>query len=178
MQTIFALQVLYGLAVGFIKISIVVMLMRIFITPQFRLVAFCVMALSFMWMVMTILAGLLLCHPIKMNWDPQTPGGRCGNQYAAFVTVAAVDVFNEILLLLLPLPMVLNLHIGRRYKIGLACVFCSGILYVVVVSLLSAQKLMSSLQYNGRCSNTNPAPAKNGLHRSLIRYSESAHRSR
>ncbi len=112
MQSIFALQVLYGLAVGFIKISIVVMLMRIFITPQFRLVALCVMALSFMWMVMTILTGLLLCHPIKMNWDPQTPGGRCGNQYAAFVAVAAVDadvpVRLVVLLSLLRLQLIPN----------------------------------------------------------------------
>ncbi|KAI1097856.1 hypothetical protein F4804DRAFT_326346 [Jackrogersella minutella] len=128
-KAIFAIQVLYALGVGFVKISITVMLMRIFVTRRVRIAGSFIIFISALWIVLTILVGLLLCKPIQQNWN-MNAGGTCGNQYAGFGVVAAVDIFNEICLLILPIPSVLNLHIHNRYKVALAGVFGTGIMSV------------------------------------------------
>ncbi|KAI0596110.1 hypothetical protein F4775DRAFT_322166 [Biscogniauxia sp. FL1348] len=133
-KAIFAIQVLYALAVGFVKISITVMLMRIFPTRKLRIASYFLIALSTLWMILTILVGLLLCRPIEKNWYPGADG-TCGNQFVGFGVVAAVDIVNELCLIILPIPSVLRLHIGKRYKVALAAVFSSGIITLIIAAL-------------------------------------------
>lgn len=82
-------------------------------------------------MIHPLLTGLLVCRPIEMNWNPDVPGGSCGNQYVGFGVVAAVDIINELCLMILPIPSLYKLHMSRRYKIALGCVFCTGIMWVI-----------------------------------------------
>ncbi|KAI1871787.1 hypothetical protein JX265_005773 [Neoarthrinium moseri] len=131
----YSVQVLYAISMGLVKISIIWMLMRIFITPTFRLVAIAVMIFSALWIVLTILIGLLICRPIEMNWNPFTPGGSCGDQIAAFASIGIVDILNEVTILALPIPMVWKLRMPMRYKVALACVFGAGILTVTFAAV-------------------------------------------
>ncbi|KAI1288783.1 hypothetical protein F5Y03DRAFT_379156 [Xylaria venustula] len=77
-QAVFAYQVLYAFCLGFTKLSIARNLQRIFFTRQFRKATFLVMGVTVVWMLQTILIGLLICQPIQLNWDP-TARGTCGN---------------------------------------------------------------------------------------------------
>ena len=86
------------------------------------------MALATSWAIMTILIGLLICRPLSMNWNPLTPGGKCGNQTAAFAAVGVVDLLTDLLILVLPLPMVVRLQVSRANKIGLVAIFGAGVL--------------------------------------------------
>lgn len=113
---------------GLVKMSILWMLKRIFITREFAIAANIVMAFTLAWALMTILMGLLICHPVEMNWNPFTPGGRCGDQVAAFGAIGIVDMINELAILALPIPMVLQLMMPFRYKAALFCVFGAGVL--------------------------------------------------
>lgn len=120
---------MYALAVGLVKISITVLLMRIFVSQRIKLAGGFIIGLSVLWTILTILVGLLLCKPITQNWEP-TPDGTCGNQYVGFGIVAAIDIFNEICLIILPIPSVWKLHLPQRYRIALAGVFGTGIMFV------------------------------------------------
>lgn len=77
---------------------------------------------------MTILIGILICQPVEMNWNPQTPGGHCGNQNAAYSAVGVVDIVVDFAILLLPIPTVLKLQLPTANRIGLMFVFSFGIL--------------------------------------------------
>lgn len=123
-----AVQVLYALSVGFVKISITVMLMRIFVTRKVKIAGNLLIVLSSIWILLTILVGLLLCRPIEKNWNPAA-NGSCGDQYAGFAVVAAIDIFNELCLLVLPIPSLYKLQVRRRYKVALVAVFCTGVVY-------------------------------------------------
>ncbi|KAI0533790.1 GPCR, PTH11-type [Xylaria digitata] len=129
-QGVFAYQVLYAFCLGFTKLSIARNLQRIFFTRRFRTAAFVVMGVTVVWMLQTILIGLLICQPIQLNWDPAARG-TCGNQTAGFVSVAVVDIFNDLMLLLLPLKPVLSLNIKPRHKIALVLVFSAGLVTIV-----------------------------------------------
>jgi hypothetical protein len=72
--------------------------------------------------------GILICKPIEMNWNPTVEGGSCGNQNAAFTAVGIVDIITDLIILILPVPMVYKLQVPRANKIGLCCIFGTGLL--------------------------------------------------
>ncbi|KAK8037649.1 hypothetical protein PG991_000995 [Apiospora marii] len=131
----YSAQVFYAISMGLVKMSIVWMLQRIFITPAFALAAKAVMAFSVAWTILTILMGMLICQPVEMNWNPFTPGGRCGNQLAGFVAVGIIDVVNEFCILLLPMPMVWWLQMPLRYKAAVFCMFGVGVLTLIFAAV-------------------------------------------
>jgi len=54
--------------------------------------------------------------------------GHCGDRIPAYISIAALDIFGDILILLLPMPMIWKLHSTRANKIGLSLVFALGFL--------------------------------------------------
>ncbi|KAM6478564.1 GPCR, PTH11-type [Trichoderma sp. SZMC 28011] len=133
-QTTFAAQVLYALALGFTKNSLVCMLKRIFFTQNYAWIAYLVLSLNVAWMAQTILTGILICRPITMNWDP-TARGHCGNQTYAFAAVSIVDIVTDLTILILPLRLVANLQMRKPYKVALMCVFGFGLITVVFTAI-------------------------------------------
>jgi len=104
------------------------MLIRIFVVPGFKVAAIFAMAFAGLWGIMTILIGLFICRPFAFNWDHTIPGGRCGNQNAGYASVGVIDILSDLIIMILPIPMILNLHLPRANKIGLCGVFTFGLL--------------------------------------------------
>lgn len=129
-QAAYSVQFLFAVAVGFSKIGITITLHRIFasVSNKFRWATFIVMGLCLVWMVFTILIGLFICWPIAMNWDPDTPGGKCGDQIAAFSAVGIIDVATDLVIIALPIPMIYPLQIRWQHKVALCSIFGAGLL--------------------------------------------------
>lgn len=91
-KTSFAAQILYALTLGCVKLSILLMLQRIFslASNTFRLAAYAATALAICWMLQTILVALLLCRPVQKLWDPVLPGS-CGNSVSQLPIYILVD---------------------------------------------------------------------------------------
>lgn len=91
---------------------------------------------------MTVLIGFLICRPVEKNWDP-TAEGVCGDRIAGYTAVSVVNVIVDILMLVLPLPMVFNLQVKRGYKVGLFSVFGIGIVTIIfsVIRLRSLNEI-------------------------------------
>lgn len=75
---------------------------------------------------MTLLIGLLICRPVQKNWDP-TVNGTCGNQIAGYRAVSIVNVVIDVVMCILPLPMILQLQVKSPYKLALMGIFGIGI---------------------------------------------------
>ncbi|KAF9872095.1 integral membrane protein [Colletotrichum karsti] len=97
--------------------------------------AWVTMGLATSWMLMTILIGLLICRPIAMQWDPTIPGGVCGDQVTAFAAVGVVDLIVDVIIFVLPIPMVLKLQVSRAHRIALISIFGAGVLTIVFGAL-------------------------------------------
>ncbi len=89
------------------------------------------------WAVMFFVTGYLSCNiitlifgctPITKYWKPKEPG-HCIVLVRADHAYGSMNVVSDVMLFLLPLPMVWQLQLSRREKLGLCLVFMSGILY-------------------------------------------------
>ncbi len=57
--------------------------------------AYCIGAYCTGWMIMVISIGAGLCQPFSFNWDKTVQGGRCGNLDAAYISIAALDIVGD-----------------------------------------------------------------------------------
>ncbi|KAL1857639.1 hypothetical protein VTK73DRAFT_8021 [Phialemonium thermophilum] len=140
-QSVLAIQGLYGLAMCASKWSILWMLKRIFAVRSFQLVTWAIIVVQAAWMIMTVLIGLLICRPIQKNWDP-TVSGQCGNQIAGYTAVSVYNVIVDVVMCILPIPMIYNLQVKKPYKAALLGIFGIGVV-TVVFSILRLVSLRS-----------------------------------
>lgn len=84
---------------------------------------------------MTLSIGAGLCQPFAYNWDKTIPGGRCGNADAAYISIAALDIAGDAMIILLPMPMVWKLNISLSNKLGLSFLFALAFLDIIVAIL-------------------------------------------
>lgn len=134
-RIIFAIQALFAICLGAVKIGLCFMLKRIFVVQTFHVLTWIVMAICIGWVLFTIIIGFTICQPVAMNWDPATPGGTCGNQLAGFAAVGILDLITDGALLLLPVPMVIRLQMRWQHKIALLAIFGAGALTMVFAGM-------------------------------------------
>ena len=122
-----------------IKISILLFYYRIFTTqPWVRILQFVGAFLS-MWLISATLVAINQCTPIAGFWD-RSLEARCINSYAWILAEGAVTILADIVLLVIPMPMVWQLKLPKRQKAALMGVFLLGGLLVfphVHVTLLT-----------------------------------------
>lgn len=70
-------------------------------------------------------AGIFACMPIARNWDKSVPGS-CIPSKPRYYAYVAFNFVTDIMILVLPLPLINRLNITRRQKFGLIVVFCLG----------------------------------------------------
>ncbi|OHE94570.1 integral membrane protein [Colletotrichum orchidophilum] len=131
----YGVQTLFAICLGFIKIGITIMLQRIFFVRKFVIAARITMGLCVCWMLFTILIGIFICQPVAMNWDPETPGGWCGDQNAGFAAVGFFDLATDLIILVLPIPMVYNLQLRLPHKVALYAIFGAGALTMIFAAI-------------------------------------------
>jgi hypothetical protein len=84
------------------------------------------------------------CQPIAMAYDVQVTEGTCIDRPAVFKATAAFGVITDVMIFLIPVPMVLKLHISTRKKIGVLAIFFVGSA-TVVTSIVRLYLLIISL---------------------------------
>ncbi|KIW80156.1 hypothetical protein Z517_06771 [Fonsecaea pedrosoi CBS 271.37] len=92
------------------------------------------------WFTMAVTVGsnigLLLalafgCNPIRKSWDITVTGGSCINLQAVYRSIAAFGIVTDVMVFLIPIPMVIGLHLSRAKKAGLFFLFGLGSVTVV-----------------------------------------------
>ncbi|KAH9999737.1 hypothetical protein F4779DRAFT_605203 [Xylariaceae sp. FL0662B] len=127
MQALYAHQFLYATSLGLVKISIVLMFMRMFFGRRFHVAALGVMSFSIAWMILAMIIELLICHPINMAWDSNVLGDKCGDRVSASLSVGIIDIINELFIIMLPIPMVWKMQTEKRYLVAIVCIYAIGI---------------------------------------------------
>ncbi|KAF5690999.1 integral membrane protein PTH11 [Fusarium circinatum] len=73
-----------------------------------------------------LLVVLFGCTPFKKSWDPTILEGSCVDRGAVYICTAALGILSDLVLLIMPLPMILQLQMPRRQKAGLVVLFAIG----------------------------------------------------
>lgn len=129
-RILFIYVILYIANVPLIKLSIILFYRRIF--GMTKLMWFCIF-LTVGYFVSCMIAFLVCCRPVSYYWtqyvDPS--GGKCVyNLYPFYIGNAAANVTTDVIILLVPIPMVWKLQMKSTQKLLISGIFMLGGLYV------------------------------------------------
>ena len=69
---------------------------------------------------------IFTCTPVMKNFDVFITEGSCLDRTPIYMATAVLNMITDVLLLILPLPMIVRLQMPAIQKAGLICVFCVG----------------------------------------------------
>ncbi|KAH9896197.1 hypothetical protein F4778DRAFT_783479 [Xylariomycetidae sp. FL2044] len=125
-KALFITEILYGILIPMEKTSILLLYLRLFyIHRWFRFVTFGMMAYIWIWGICEALVGTFQCTPIEYQWNRQIEG-HCFDQLAYFHWHAIPNIIHDVVMLIVPAPVVWKLQITVRQKIALSSVFLIG----------------------------------------------------
>lgn len=108
-----------------IKISILCLYLRIFVTRRFRQI--CWGGIIFLSCMGTanVLVTMFSCHPIRSFFDATVPG-TCINTVHFYWATAILNVLTDVFILVLPMPTVWKMQATVQRKLAISLVFVLG----------------------------------------------------
>jgi hypothetical protein len=85
------------------------------------MIGYCV-ASTFAFLLVTIFQ----CRPIEYVWNKDIKGGKCVNYNAVAWANAAINIQQDLLILLLPVNALRQLQLGFKKKVGMYTMFGVG----------------------------------------------------
>jgi hypothetical protein len=67
------------------------------------------------------------CRPIYQQWNPQ-PGGTCRNLVVQELTSVSLNMIIDIIIVILPLPVLWSLQLAVRSKLAVSVMFSIGLM--------------------------------------------------
>ncbi|KAJ5822964.1 hypothetical protein N7447_005304 [Penicillium robsamsonii] len=109
-------QLVYPLSVGMVKFSILAQYYRIFALKQFRIATIGVGLFVFVYTITCIFVNAFECHTKPWRaWDPSFPEG-CNNLPKAYFSTAGINILTDVVILIMPLPLLMKLNLRNRRK--------------------------------------------------------------
>ncbi|OBT44509.1 hypothetical protein VE00_04892 [Pseudogymnoascus sp. WSF 3629] len=134
-------QILYVIVQTLAKFSILFLFLRVFPTQKFRLVV----KICIAWMTCHTLAfGLVVvlqCVPVQSVWD-HSIRGRCTNSQAFVYAAAGFSIFEDFVIMLLPVWELKDLSLNTKKKFALMFLFALGS-FACITSMIRLKYLVA-----------------------------------
>lgn len=126
-QTLFAMEILYSLAIAIGKTSILLLYRRVFGERRgFRVFLWGMMVFLWMWALTETIIAIVQCTPVAYQWN-KSLDGVCIDQLATYRYIPLPNVVHDVVLLALPTPMIWQLQkVSIHQKLALTVVFLIG----------------------------------------------------
>ncbi|RGP80920.1 integral membrane [Fusarium longipes] len=131
LRDVYVAAIIYVLCGSLAKIALLIFYLRLSPQRWFKIAIYLSMVFIIGYTVGLFFAVMFACHPINMSWDITVTEGKCVNQPALYFATAAVNIASDVILFVLPLPMVFQLQLPLKQKIGLMGIFTIGSLTVI-----------------------------------------------
>ncbi|KAJ5963583.1 uncharacterized protein N7479_003459 [Penicillium vulpinum] len=125
----YATQGIYMWAIGLVKISIGLFLLRFASVKRFRIFIWVVMVLMALYTAICFLTLIFECQDIRANWDPSVKS-KCFSPHQLLTlsyTNTALNILTDLIFAVLPVFMLRHLQVNRRVKASLICILGLGI---------------------------------------------------
>jgi hypothetical protein len=106
--------------------SILLLYIELFPKPMFRWCAYGCACIVGLFYIGSMITTLTLCQPLRYSWNKTIPGS-CGNLGAAEMAAAAINMVLDVVIVLLPLPIVWRLQMPTQRKLGITVTFALGL---------------------------------------------------
>ncbi|OJJ95770.1 hypothetical protein ASPACDRAFT_81829 [Aspergillus aculeatus ATCC 16872] len=94
-----------------------------------------------------MLALIFACHPVGRNWDVTDTTGGCISRPGIYMATAVTNTLSDVVLILIPVPIVMKLTLPTVQKVGVFGMFLVGCLTIVtsIVRLVTLWPLVTSV---------------------------------
>ncbi|KAL9583412.1 MAG: hypothetical protein Q9212_002719 [Teloschistes hypoglaucus] len=119
----------YCLAVLFVKLSILLLITRIFLVVQRSVLYWLTQALIWvntLFYAIAFFLAIFACRPRHKIWNPDEPG-QCFDTKSLYITSASFNTFSDVAMLAVVIHIVFKLQMSLRRKVGITAVFGFGV---------------------------------------------------
>ncbi|KAI9865651.1 MAG: hypothetical protein M1813_002109 [Trichoglossum hirsutum] len=134
LQLSWGYSLFYSIAVGLVKLSILALYARIAPTRRYKMVVYGIAAVVIAQMVQKEFGFIFACKPISNFWLSHKEEG-CINILHFIQFNAAFNIFVDLLIYILPIPVVRKLQINPRKKISIYVIISLGFIPVIASAL-------------------------------------------
>ena len=125
LREVYWFELIYIIAVGLIKFSILFFYRRIFPQRNVKILLWTVGAVVLCWQIALGFTFIFQCNPVHKAWAFYVPG-TCLPILKLFLANAIPNIVTDFVIIAIPLPLILNLQISRSQKIALCGIFLTG----------------------------------------------------
>jgi hypothetical protein len=118
--------VAYCLAAALPKLAIADIYLGIFVERWSRWTTYATALVIVVNAIVNIPTTIWQCRPIAYLWDPSISGGHCNNIPVHFLYAGLPNIVTDVVMLLVPIPMIAKLRVSRKMKVGVAVTFLTG----------------------------------------------------
>ncbi|MCJ1373573.1 hypothetical protein MMC20_004801 [Loxospora ochrophaea] len=121
-------QILYTLSIFATKESILLLYHRIFVSNKgfFRIALYTVIGIVASYYTASFVATIFECNPVQGSWMKQLHP-KCINTNSFFFANAGFNIASDVMIMVLPIPILNTLQITKKQRVGLFLVFFVGI---------------------------------------------------
>ncbi|ODM15892.1 hypothetical protein SI65_08733 [Aspergillus cristatus] len=102
-------------------------------------------AFCFLTWLVCILTHICICTPITRNWQIKPyAGDSCTIRGPLYIVIAVMNVISDIIIILIPIPILVKLQVPLHRKAILTAMFSSGI-FIMICTILRAYYSLKSL---------------------------------
>jgi len=124
----YASQIIYVIVLILSKMAVLFLYLRIFITPGFRLLVKWIITILVLHGLIFVFCVAFQCIPIDSIWTQE--GGKCLDTQALVYTGAAFNIFEDFMVMFLPVFELKGLNLSTKRRVALVFMFALGSLYV------------------------------------------------
>jgi hypothetical protein len=125
----YGIATIYLFAVTFSKLAILDLYLHIFIDKFSRYTTYSIGLIVILSLIANFVTVLAQCRPVSFLWDP-TGDGFCHDIQAHFTWASLPNIITDLVMLILPIPVIMKLYASWRVKVGILITFLVGSLYV------------------------------------------------
>jgi hypothetical protein len=118
--------ILYSITVSIPKLAVLALYRRLFPMRKVQILVYILAGILVCGSIANTITSLAACKPFKANWKPKTPGAKCIDKESFYTWTSVPNIVTDVIMLVLPLPIVWNLHNTKRIKLGLTFTFLVG----------------------------------------------------
>jgi hypothetical protein len=118
---------LYSIALFLVKVSILLLYLRLFPSPPFILACRTIAGIMAAFLVWTVFGFMFMCMPVSYFWDRAIENGSCIDMRIVSFTNAPWNILTDFVLFTLPVKTLWKLDLPRRQKVGLVVLFTIGL---------------------------------------------------
>lgn len=127
-QLMLGAEITYTWNLCFTKISVLLMYYRVFhLSNRSPVYLYILGAFVVTWSLTSSFLFIFICVPVQKLWVPELPG-HCVNLNAMWTSNAAATILTDLLVILFPIPHLLNMRLRGAEKAALAFLFAIGFL--------------------------------------------------